>query len=58
MPMKQEKQTISNQENNMIQKPNWKEWRGTGGREPGRIGAGGVQEAGGERTGSGIPKVA
>ena len=35
-----------------------KQWRGTVGREPGRIGAGGVGEAGGERTGSGIPKVA
>ena len=31
---------------------------GTGGREPGRIGAGGVREARGERAGSGIPKVA
>ena len=31
---------------------------GTGGREPGRIRAGGVREAGGERAGSGIPKVA
>ena len=29
-----------------------------GGREPGRIGAGSVQEAGGETAGSGIPKVA
>ena len=33
-------------------------WTGTMGREPGRIGAGGVREAGGERAGSGIPKVA
>ena len=31
---------------------------GDRGREPGRIGAGGVREAGGERAGSGIPKVA
>ena len=30
---------------------------GTGGREPGRIGVGGVREAGGERAGSGIPKM-
>ena len=31
-------------------------WRGTGGREPGRIGAGGVREAGVERAGSGSSK--
>ena len=28
-------------------------WRGTGGREPGRIGAGGVRESGEERAGCG-----
>ena len=31
---------------------------GQGGWEPGRIWAGGVREAGGERAGSGIPRVA
>ena len=30
---------------------------GDGGQEPGRIGAGGVREVGGERMGSRIPKV-
>ena len=30
-----------------------KQWRGTGGREPGRIGAGGGQEAGGDGAGCG-----
>ena len=35
-----------------------RKWRGTGGREAGRIGAGGVREAGGEGAGSGIPKEA
>ena len=31
-------------------------WGGTGGREPGRIGGGGVREAGEGRTGSGRSK--
>ena len=30
-----------------------KKWRGTGGREPGRIGAGGGREAGGDGAGYG-----
>ena len=30
-----------------------KQWRGTGGREPGRIGAGGGREAGGDGAGCG-----
>ena len=36
----------------------FKKWRGTGGREPGRTGAGGVRETGEERAGSGISMMA